>query len=194
MSDLRRRIFGVGTPDSTPASSRDASPAPTPGDKDGATGESYKVVPADKLDKSKADVEDLKKQAAARGRQVSVLTTCFVVCRPTLEEAEAYLKYYADQHADWDAVDRMINLLFAFSKSLGKEAFKGLRDRVAAGHGSYPLIGTPKQIADELIKMHEVGLNGTTIAFVDYEAEFPYFRDEVLPLLEQAGLRTPVAG
>ncbi|KAK3112048.1 phospholipid:diacylglycerol acyltransferase [Teratosphaeriaceae sp. CCFEE 6253] len=28
MADLRRRIFGVGTPQSTPASSRDASPAP----------------------------------------------------------------------------------------------------------------------------------------------------------------------
>jgi phospholipid:diacylglycerol acyltransferase len=49
MSDLRRRIFGAGTPDSTPSTSRDASPAPP--QKDGATGESYKVVPAERLEK-----------------------------------------------------------------------------------------------------------------------------------------------
>ena len=48
MADLRRRIFGVGTPDSTPSSSRDASPAPArPGDK--VT--DYKIVPAEQLEK-----------------------------------------------------------------------------------------------------------------------------------------------
>ncbi|TKA77520.1 hypothetical protein B0A55_02259 [Friedmanniomyces simplex] len=51
MSDLRRRIFGIGvnSRDSTPASSRDASP--TSGQQDGSTAESYKVLPAAKLDK-----------------------------------------------------------------------------------------------------------------------------------------------
>ena len=63
---------------------------------------------------------------------------------------------------------------------------------MAAGHGSYPVIGTPRQVADELIQLHEVGLSGTTLSFVDYIKEFPYFRDEVLPLLEQAGIRRPV--
>lgn len=50
MSDLRRRIFGIGAnpPDSTPASSRDASPAP-PAQHDGGSGDSQKVVPAAKL-------------------------------------------------------------------------------------------------------------------------------------------------
>lgn len=48
MSDLRRRIFGVGTPDSTPSSSRDASPAPArPGD----NVSDYKVVPSSELEK-----------------------------------------------------------------------------------------------------------------------------------------------
>jgi phospholipid:diacylglycerol acyltransferase len=49
MSDLRRRIFGVGTPDSTPSSSRDNSPAPSrPGDKT----TDYKIVSTQQLEKA----------------------------------------------------------------------------------------------------------------------------------------------
>ena len=36
---------------------------------------------------------------------------------------------------------------------------------------------------------HAAGFKGTTLSFVDYVEEFPYFRDEVLPLLEARGLR-----
>ena len=52
MSDLRRRIFGVGTPESTPSVSRDSSPAP--GQRDGAgKKEELKVVAAEKLEQLK---------------------------------------------------------------------------------------------------------------------------------------------
>nr|POE75784.1 phospholipid:diacylglycerol acyltransferase [Quercus suber] len=47
MSELRRRIFGIGTPDSSPGPSRDASPAPIVSD----GGKDYKIVPAAKLEK-----------------------------------------------------------------------------------------------------------------------------------------------
>jgi len=49
MSSLRRRIFGAGSADTSPASSRDVSPAPlagTPGET-----EDYKIVRAKELDK-----------------------------------------------------------------------------------------------------------------------------------------------
>lgn len=48
MSDLRRRIFGVGTPESTPAASRDSSPAPE--HRDGGGGEDYKLISTKKLE------------------------------------------------------------------------------------------------------------------------------------------------
>ena len=34
-----------------------------------------------------------------------------------------------------------------------------------------------------------IGYGGTTLSFVDFVGEFPYFRDEVLPGLEEKGLR-----
>lgn len=55
----------------------------------------------------------------------------------------------------------------------------------------FPLVGTPDRVADQLEKLSQTGLAGTTLAFVDYAKEFPYFRDEVLPRLERKGLRQP---
>ena len=40
--------------------------------------------------------------------------------------------------------------------------------------------------------MHELGLDGMTIAFVNYLDELPFFLEAVLPRLEVAGIRLPV--
>jgi dimethylsulfone monooxygenase len=64
-----------------------------------------------------------------------------------------------------------------------------LRGRFAAGHGTYPLVGDPDTIVKEMKKIPASGFAGTTLSFVDYIKEFPYFRDEVIPRLEKIGLR-----
>jgi FMNH2-dependent dimethyl sulfone monooxygenase len=46
-------------------------------------------------------------------------------------------------------------------------------------------------VADGIASLHAAGFRGTTLSFVDYVEEFPYFRDHVLPLLEQRGIRIP---
>jgi dimethylsulfone monooxygenase len=63
------------------------------------------------------------------------------------------------------------------------------RRRYAGGTGSYPLVGRPERIADEIIAMHKLGLAGATISFVNFDEELPFFVERVLPLLQQAGLR-----
>jgi dimethylsulfone monooxygenase len=50
-------------------------------------------------------------------------------------------------------------------------------------------VGRPERIADEMIAMHKLGLAGTTISFVNFNEELPFFVERVLPLLQQAGLR-----
>ena len=63
MSDLRRRIFGAGTPDSSPSSSRDASPGPSPlQHEDGE----YKVIPKPTLDKLREEVKQVKRKGTKR--------------------------------------------------------------------------------------------------------------------------------
>lgn len=55
MSELRRRIFGSGTPDSTPSISRDVSPAPHREIE--TNGEDYRVIPTKQLEKLKSKVK-----------------------------------------------------------------------------------------------------------------------------------------
>src|SRR5229473_2668736 len=62
---------------------------------------------------------ETKRNAAALGRELQMFSTGFVVCRPTQKEAEDYYHYYAVEEADWDAVDRVLELV------LGKEGPTG---------------------------------------------------------------------
>ncbi|RMF08969.1 MAG: LLM class flavin-dependent oxidoreductase [Alphaproteobacteria bacterium] len=149
----------------------------------------FLFTPAIDLEKSKTEMAGLKEQARAQGREVDVLTFSYVVCRPNRKEAEEYHHYYSQEQADWKAVDNIIELMFAHAQSFPPDMLKLLRDRMAAGHGGYPLVGTPDDVADGLERLHQAGYGGTTLAFVDYVKEFPYFRDEVLPRLEAKGLR-----
>jgi alkanesulfonate monooxygenase SsuD/methylene tetrahydromethanopterin reductase-like flavin-dependent oxidoreductase (luciferase family) len=151
----------------------------------------FLFTPAIDLTRSKAEIGELKDQAKSVGRAVDVLTFAHVVCRPTEQEAKDYWQHFANANADWAAVDNLIALQFANAQSFPHDLLALIRDRMAAGHGGFPLVGTPEQVADGISQLHEAGFKGTTLSFVDYVKEFPYFRDHVLPILEARGLRTP---
>jgi len=141
---------------------------------------------------SKQEVEDIHAGAAKAGREAGAFTLGHVVCRPSKKEAEDYLHYYANEKADWDAVDNLMELQGLHAQSFPADALEMLRGRFAAGHGTFPFVGDPDTVAKEMAKVTEAGFAGCTISFVDYVKEFPYFRDEVLPRLEKMGLRKPV--
>lgn len=149
----------------------------------------YLFTPAIDLSRSAAEIAALKAQAAASGRDVDVLTFAHVVCRPTAEEARAYYDHYIGQ-TDWQATDNLVNLQFAHAQSFPHDLLALIRERMAAGHGGFPLTGTPDMVADGLEQLIEAGFGGSTLSFVNYVDEFPFFRDEVLPILERRGLRT----
>lgn len=152
----------------------------------------FLFTPAIDLARSKEEILELKEKAKGVGRAVDVLTFSYVVCRASQEEADAYHKHYADTHADWDAVDNLVRLQFAHAQSFPHDLLKLIRNRMAAGHGGFPLVGTPEMVADGLCELHETGFGGSTLAFVNYAEEFPFFRDTVLPILEDRGIRVPL--
>jgi alkanesulfonate monooxygenase SsuD/methylene tetrahydromethanopterin reductase-like flavin-dependent oxidoreductase (luciferase family) len=147
-----------------------------------------------KLDDAASSVADAVAQAAAAGKgNFGVFTTANVVCRPTTHEAEEYYNYYANEQADWEAVDNMVGIgSKSASTTMQPEHYRAMRIRFAAGYAGWPLVGDPDTVARGLVAMSEAGFSGVALGFVNYLAEFPYFRDEVLPRLQRAGLREPV--
>jgi hypothetical protein len=48
-------------------------------------------------------------------------------------------------------------------------------------------------MVDRLLHLSAMGLDGVVLSWVNYEAELAYWISDVLPLMEQAGLRRPYA-
>jgi len=145
------------------------------------------------IEGGKATIADMSRRAQAQGRDVGVFTTCHVVCRPSQDEAEAYYENYAETCADRESVDHYTGQKEKFSSSHDPETYRLHRKRFAAGAGTYPLVGTPEHIAAEMGRMSEAGFAGTTVSFVNFKDELPYFIDKVLPILRDMGLRESVA-
>jgi dimethylsulfone monooxygenase len=134
-------------------------------------------------------VADIRERAKPHGRDVGVYTVCHVVCRETQAEADAYYDRYANLCADHAAVDAHMAGKKEFSHSHGSEAYVRYRQRFAGGAGSYPLVGTPERIVEDMVDIARQGYSGAALTFVNYVYELPFLCDRVLPLMRQAGLR-----
>jgi dimethylsulfone monooxygenase len=119
-------------------------------------------------------------------REVKVMTCVNVICRDTEKEARDYYKYVAREKGDTVAATKMIEALVPTSSF---KLLPEVLDQVCAGFGSIPLIGTPEQIVAGMQDLADVGLDGATISWVDYAEGIEQYRDSLLPLLRQAGLR-----
>lgn len=153
----------------------------------------YLFTTFSELSEAGAHVGDIRERAQKLGRSVGVYTVAHVVCRPTTVEAQAYYDRYAVAMADHAAVDAHMAGKKEFSRSHDAHAYDRYRQRFAGGAGSYPLVGSPEKIAEEMAGIAEAGYEGIALSFVNYIHELPFFCDSVLPLLRRAGLREEVS-
>ncbi|MFT4268431.1 MAG: LLM class flavin-dependent oxidoreductase [Xenophilus sp.] len=131
-----------------------------------------------------AHVAQLKHKALAQGRQVRALINPMIICRPGEEEAR---RHYRDilRHADDAAVDGFV----ASMTGGDSQAWRGHRREERVLGGNIQIIGSPRQVADALIRLKEAGIDGAQLSFFDFEPDLAYFGEAVLPLLKQAGVR-----
>ena len=140
----------------------------------------------------RAEIESVRKIAREEfGREIQIWTNSYVVHGNTEQEAREYYDYYVNQMGDWEAADNLIRVLGINSKMAPKDVIEGIKSQFIAGYCGYPLIGTSEQIAEGLQTLSDVGFNGSLLSWVDYEAGLRRFSTDVMPLLEQAGLRMP---
>jgi FMNH2-dependent dimethyl sulfone monooxygenase len=142
------------------------------------------------IEGSEKHVQDIASRAAAKGRDVGAYTVCHVVCRQSQAEAEDYYERYAVTEADHEAVDIHMAGKKEFSQSHDAAAYDRYRKRFAGGAGSYPLVGTPERIVEEIAAISAKGYAGIALSFVNYTQELAFFCDRVLPLMREAGLRS----
>ena len=127
------------------------------------------------------------RRATDYGRDIGICTSALVVCRET--EAEAHAAYRSIlEHGDRVAADNLMKVLGIESQSFN-ERIEKYRERVVAGWGTNPVLGTPEQVTEQLGQMSAAGVDGVVFGFLDYNEELKYFDSAVMPLLKQAGLR-----
>ena len=145
------------------------------------------------------DLADARAQIAAYkqhardqfDREIQVWTHGHIVIRDTEKEAEDFLDYYAGQHADHVGIAKWLKQLGA-SAPPTTDAMKmaRLNRGWAAGSGTR-LVGTADQVADELKKLSEAGLDGIIWNTIEPENLMKYVARDLLPRIEANGLRKP---
>jgi FMNH2-dependent dimethyl sulfone monooxygenase len=147
---------------------------------------------------SRERIAETKRLARKNGRDVQVWTPVGIVCRPTRQEAEDYVRYVIER-ADWGALGYLADMHARDARDrtdpegiLRRSGTEQIVRRVLA-RGAYCVIGDPDIVAQELALLHTVGFDGLALNFVDYLAELPHFAATVLPRLERLGLRAPAA-
>ncbi|MBO9604126.1 MAG: LLM class flavin-dependent oxidoreductase [Novosphingobium sp.] len=120
------------------------------------------------------------------GREFEIWLSCWVICRPTQAEAEAFRDYVLEEKGDLAVLDSMPPNLVPRGDS--PEA-RLARQKVLGGFGGVHLVGTPERIVDRLKEFSEAGADGIVLTFVNYEEGLETWMRDVAPLLVQAGLR-----
>jgi len=139
-------------------------------------------------------VESYKRMAREEfGRDIQIWTNASAVLRDTTKEAEDFLNYYSEEFSDAECLDSMMETISIENNvPKGSPQLAFMRKRMAAGAG-YPLVGDARKIAAELARMSRAGIDGVIMTWLDYIDGVKRFARDVLPLLEQAGLRQPLA-
>lgn len=130
----------------------------------------------------------LKGAARAEGREIRTILNPLVVIRETDAEAEAYAQAIVD-HVDLETVAGRARIDSDAHAWRGHTA-ADLRHSVGGAiGGNVQLIGSPETIAQQIIELHEAGVDGVQVAFYDFAPDLDLFGRRVLPLLQEAGLR-----
>jgi alkanesulfonate monooxygenase SsuD/methylene tetrahydromethanopterin reductase-like flavin-dependent oxidoreductase (luciferase family) len=143
----------------------------------------------EKLEDARRIVSDAKQSAREIGREVGVYTSAWIVCRETEREAQDYVKRVIDEMGDYDQANAVVAEMTKNSLSIDAFSRKTIAQRSMAGFYALPLVGTAEQIVSRLEEISDTGIDGLAISWVDYEQGLAQYKDKLLPLMIQAGLR-----
>ena len=139
----------------------------------------------------KAKVDQLREKAAGYGRTLQIWAASSVMCADTQAAAQDEVERYLLREGDPVASANRSAWGLAGAK-IAPEREKMMAKNLNVG-GGFPLVGTAQQIANNIASLSEAGLDGLCLTWMNFERGVPLFIAEVMPLLEQLGVRQPVA-
>lgn len=136
------------------------------------------------IDAITAITNDLHARAASYGRQLQCAGFAFVLWRETQAEAEAEVARIIA------AKDSVAAGNWLEGVGLGSGSFDQFTlDMMVLGAGAIPVIGSREQVASKLATLHANGLDAVLMVFQAYHADTLRFSREILPLLQDLGVR-----
>ena len=151
-------------------------------------------IKGEDIESARRDIADVRNLARQEyGRDIQVWANTYCVLGDTDKEALDFRDYYVNEMGDWDAINNLVGGIGLTSQVLPPEMLEAAKYHFIAGFGGYPLVGTKDRIASEMKKLSDVGLDGALMSWPRYDEGITRFISDVMPLLEQQGLRLPVA-
>jgi FMNH2-dependent dimethyl sulfone monooxygenase len=146
----------------------------------------------DKPEEWREQVAAYKKMARDEfGREIQLWTNCAVTQRDTQKEAEDYLRRYSEEFLDREVMESLMQTISKENNiPMDSPRLAFMRHRMAVGAGP-AIVGDAQSIAEQLAAISAVGIDGLILTWVDYVDGVDRFNRQVLPLLEQMGLRKP---
>jgi alkanesulfonate monooxygenase SsuD/methylene tetrahydromethanopterin reductase-like flavin-dependent oxidoreductase (luciferase family) len=150
----------------------------------------FVIFDPDDRDSARARVRSYRELAQREyGRDLQLWTAAYVVQGETEKDARDFFDYYVHQKGDWVAVDNLVKTMGLNAKTLPPDTLRAMKAHFIAGWGGYPLVGTREQIVEELGRLSEWGLDGAVLSWPQYIDGMRQFKQEIIPLAKQAGLR-----
>jgi alkanesulfonate monooxygenase SsuD/methylene tetrahydromethanopterin reductase-like flavin-dependent oxidoreductase (luciferase family) len=146
----------------------------------------------DKPEEWREQVAAYKKMARDEfGREIQLWTNCAVTQRDTQKDAEDYLRRYSEEFLDTEVMESLMQTISKENNiPMDSPRLAFMRHRMAVGAGP-AIVGDAQGIAEQLAAISDVGIDGLILTWVDYVDGVERFNRQVLPLLEQMGLRKP---
>lgn len=131
--------------------------------------------------------------AQEQGNDIVILADIVLCCFPTDAEAEAYAKLVGDQ-GDRVAAGNNMAFMSAYSKGWTDEQYARFERQFMQSYGCAQAVGSPETVARYCVELAEAGVDGAAFSIMGHwEDNLRLFTEEVVPLLEQGGLRKPHA-
>ena len=147
------------------------------------------------LDRAKTQIDEIKAQAIAGGRtDFAIFGRAHIVIGESTEAAWAEYERIHWTDADIAGARQVTNMVSQNSKSTPFDELKEKQvlQGMIAGFWALPVVGTADEVAQGLIDLHELGLDGIAISWPYFEQGLEQLEQLILPRLIEAGVRRAI--